>query len=119
LSIVFVAAEVLRSLKGDPSLTSRAPWVVAFSFGLLHGFGFAGALAEMGLPQTAIPVALLMFNVGVEVGQLLFVIAVIACAGLVRTILSGRQVWATRVAAYGIGSIAMFWTLERVSGFWA
>ena len=118
LSIVFVAAEVLRSLKGDPSLTSRAPWVVAFSFGLLHGFGFAGALAEMGLPQTAIPVALLMFNVGVEVGQLLFVIAVIACAGLVRTILSGRQVWATRVAAYGIGSIAMFWTLERVSGFW-
>ena len=70
LSIVFVAAEVVHGLRGKPGLTARAPWVVAFSFGLLHGFGFAGALAEVGLPQKAIPVALLMFNVGVEIGQL-------------------------------------------------
>ena len=76
LSIVFVAAEVVHGLRGKPGLTARAPWVVAFSFGLLHGFGFAGALAEVGLPQKAIPVALLMFNVGVEIGQLLFVSAV-------------------------------------------
>ena len=73
LSIVFVAAEAVHGLQGRPGLTARAAWVVAFSFGLLHGFGFAGALAEVGLPQKAIPVALLMFNVGVEIGQLLFV----------------------------------------------
>ncbi len=70
LSIVFVAAEIVHGLRGNPGLTARAPWVVAFTFGLLHGFGFAGALAEVGLPQKAIPVALLMFNVGVEIGQL-------------------------------------------------
>lgn len=73
LSIVFVAAEIVRGLRGQSSLTAQAPWVVAFSFGLLDGFGFAGALAEIGLPQRAIPVALLTFNVGVEIGQLLFV----------------------------------------------
>ena len=73
LSIVFVAAEVVRGLRGKPGLTARAPWVVAFAFGLLHGFGFAGALAEVGLPQKAIPIALFTFNVGVEIGQLLFV----------------------------------------------
>ena len=78
LSIVFVAAEIVHGLRGKPGLTARAPWVVAFTFGLLHGFGFAGALAEVGLPEKAIPVALLMFNVGVEIGQLLFVAVAIA-----------------------------------------
>src|SRR4029453_14903363 len=78
LSIVFVAAEVVHGLRAKPGLTARAPWVVAFSFGLLHGFGFAGALAEVGLPQRAIPVALFTFNVGVEVGQLLFITAMLA-----------------------------------------
>ena len=73
LSIVFVAAEIVHGLRGRPGLTARAPWIVAFSFGLLHGFGFAGALAQVGLPQKAVPLALLMFNVGVEVGKLMFV----------------------------------------------
>ena len=82
LSIVFVAAEIVRGLQGKPGLTARAPWVVAFSFGLLHGFGFAGALAEVGLPQKAIPVALLTFNVGVELGQLIFVAFVVAVRAL-------------------------------------
>ena len=82
LSIVFVAAELVRGLQGKPGLTARAPWVVAFSFGLLHGFGFAGALAEVGLPQKAIPVALLTFNVGVELGQLIFVAFVVAIRAL-------------------------------------
>ena len=82
LSIVFVAAEVIHSRQGRPGLTERAPWIVAFSFGLLHGLGFAGALAEVGLPQIAIPIALLMFNVGVEIGQLLFVVAVLAFGAL-------------------------------------
>src|SRR6185295_8055145 len=71
LSIVFVAAEIVRGRRGMESLTERFPWVIAFVFGLLHGFGFASALSEVGLPQTAIPVALLLFNVGVEIGQLL------------------------------------------------
>ena len=78
LSIVFVAREIARSREGAPGLTERWPWVISFTFGLLHGFGFAGALSEVGLPQVAIPVALLFFNVGVEIGQLLFIAAVVA-----------------------------------------
>ena len=75
LSIVFVAAEIVHGAQGRPGLTARWPWLVAFTFGLLHGFGFAGALGEIGLPQNAIPLALFFFNVGVELGQLLFVAA--------------------------------------------
>jgi hydrogenase/urease accessory protein HupE len=119
LSIVFVAAEVLRAERGKPGLTARAPWIVAFSFGLLHGFGFAGALAETGLPQTAIPVALLMFNVGVELGQLIFVASVIAIGALSRYILTTRPVWTIPAAGYAIGAVAAFWTLERVASFWS
>jgi hydrogenase/urease accessory protein HupE len=119
LSIVFVAAEVVHGLHGRQGLTARAPWVVAFSFGLLHGFGFAGALAEVGLPQTAIPVALLMFNVGVEVGQLLFV----ACMLGMRSVLARLPVALTARAhglpAYAIGTVAMFWVIERVGAFWS
>ena len=77
LSIVFVASEIVHTRQGRYSVTQHYPWVVAFSFGLLHGFGFAGALAEVGLPQSSIPIALLLFNVGVEIGQLLFVGAVL------------------------------------------
>ena len=77
LSIVFVAAEIVHQRGGREGITARAPWVVAFTFGLLHGFGFAGALSEIGLPQGDIPLALLFFNVGVEVGQLLFIAAVL------------------------------------------
>lgn len=117
LSIVFVAAEIVRGLRGSPGLTARAPWVVAFCFGLLHGFGFAGALAEVGLPQKAIPVALLMFNVGVELGQLIFVaVALMAGALLARLPLSRRR-WTPYAASYAIGSIAMFWVIERIGAF--
>jgi hydrogenase/urease accessory protein HupE len=119
LSIVFVAAEILHARQGKPGLTARAPWIVAFSFGLLHGFGFAGALAETGLPQTAIPVALLMFNVGVELGQLFFVAAVLVLWALGRRLLSTEPAWVLPVTAYAIGSIAAFWTFERVVSFWA
>jgi hydrogenase/urease accessory protein HupE len=117
LSIVFVAVEIVHGLRGKQGLTARAPWVVAFSFGLLHGFGFAGALAEVGLPQTAIPVALLMFNVGVEVGQLLFVsVALLLGAALARTSL--RREWMPYAVSYAIGGVAMFWTIERIGSFW-
>lgn len=117
LSIVFVASEVVHGLRGKQGLTARAPWVVAFSFGLLHGLGFAGALAEVGLPQKAIPVALLMFNVGVELGQLMFVAVVLAAGAILGRLVVTRPAWATGVIAYAIGSVAAFWTLERVASF--
>src|SRR3990172_5755811 len=87
LSIVFVAAEIMHSRQGRAGLTERFPWVVAFTFGLLHGFGFAGALREVGLRQSAIPIALLFFNVGVELGQLLFIASVFAVIALARQVL--------------------------------
>jgi hydrogenase/urease accessory protein HupE len=88
LSIVFVAAEIIHSRQGRKGLTERFPRIVAFTFGLLHGFGFAGALSEVGLPQSAIPTALLFFNVGVEIGQLLFIASVLAVLALSRRFLS-------------------------------
>jgi len=119
LSIVFVAAEVVHELRGKEGLTARAPWVVAFSFGLLHGLGFAGALAEVGLPQKAIPVALLMFNVGVELGQLIFVAVVLLLGTAFGRLMAAKPTWTTGAAAYGIGAVAAFWTLERVVSFWS
>lgn len=121
LSIVFVAAEIIRSRQGLAGLTERFPWVVAFTFGLLHGLGFASALNEIGLPQSAIPVALLFFNVGVEIGQLVFIAAVFAVIALARQI--SRRVlvpelpWAWRVPPYAIGSVAAFWVIQRVTAF--
>jgi hypothetical protein len=117
LSIVFVAAEVVRGLQGRPGITARAPWVVAFSFGLLHGFGFAGALAEVGLPQKAIPVALLMFNVGVEVGQLIFVAVALAAGALLARLPIARRPWVGYAVPYAIGAVAMFWVIERIGAF--
>ena len=109
LSIVFVAAEVVQGFRGRMGLTARAPWVVAFSFGLLHGFGFAGALAEVGLPQTAIPVALLFFNVGVETGQLMFVAAVLGVRTLLTRTLNRLPAWTLNLPPYFIGTVAMYW----------
>jgi len=121
LSIVFVAAEIIHTRQGKAGLTERFPWVVAFTFGLLHGFGFAGALSEVGLPQSAIPVALLFFNVGVEIGQLLFIALVFAVLALARQVTRRigmpHPAWAWRVPPYAIGSVAMFWTIQRVAGF--
>jgi hydrogenase/urease accessory protein HupE len=121
LSIVFVAAEIIRSRRGLVGLTEKAPWVVAFTFGLLHGFGFAGALSEVGLPQNAIPVALLFFNVGVEVGQLLFIASVFAVVILARQVASRitlpKLAWAWRLSPYAIGSVAAFWVIQRIAAF--
>lgn len=129
LSIVFVAAEVLHSRQGHAGLAARKPWVVAFVFGLLHGLGFAGALREVGLPEHAIPLALAFFNIGVEVGQLLFVGAVFVLFwGLKQPpgrATVDRQLSAWHVAgavstpaAYVIGPLAAFWVFERVYAFW-
>lgn len=121
LSIVFVALEIVRKRQGQSGLTERFPWVVAFTFGLLHGFGFAGALSEVGLPQSAIPVALLFFNVGVELGQLLFIGSVFAAMALARRVMQRIELrqpaWAWRILPYTIGSVAMFWVIERLAAF--
>jgi hydrogenase/urease accessory protein HupE len=121
LSIVFVAAEIIHSREGRAGLTEKFPWIVAFTFGLLHGFGFASALSEVGLPQTAIPIALLFFNVGVELGQLLFIASVFGIIALTR--LATRRIgivqpaWAWRIPPYAIGSVAMFWVIQRLAVF--
>jgi hydrogenase/urease accessory protein HupE len=121
LSIVFVAAEIIRARQHEPGLTQRYPWVVAFTFGLLHGLGFASALAEVGLPQLSIPMALLFFNVGVEIGQLMFIGAVFAVSAMGRWI--GQRIvvpqlrWLWRIPPYAIGGIASYWVIERIAGF--
>lgn len=118
LSILFVAGEILHVRQGRSGVTRRWPWVVAFTFGLLHGFGFAGALTEVGLPQKEIPLALLMFNVGVEAGQIAFILAVLCCLYIIKRIISAPLPRAVPAAAYGIGGMSAFWVIDRVSGFW-
>jgi hydrogenase/urease accessory protein HupE len=125
---MFVAAEVLNGASGRPGLALRAPWVVAFVFGLLHGLGFAGALRQIGLPEHEIPLALFCFNVGVELGQLLFIGAVMAvlallARGMARGQAEGRDSWQAEAmlrtpVAYVVGSVAAFWVMQRVAAFW-
>lgn len=117
LSIVFVAREIVREQQGEAGITAKLPWVVAFTFGLLHGLGFAGALSEVGLPEGHIPLALLFFNIGVEIGQLLFVAAVLALMALTQRIRIAWPQWTRAMPAYVIGCVAVFWVFERVSGF--
>ncbi len=126
LSIVLVAVEIVNARRGTPSLTARWPWLVAFCFGLLHGFGFAGALAEVGLPHHAIPIALLFFNLGVEIGQLVFVAAVLTIGWLLHRMALLRfdaapvQRTVDRLdvtAAYAIGAAAAYWLIERTTAF--
>jgi hypothetical protein len=115
LSVAFVAVEIVRQRQGSEGLT--APWLVAFAFGLLHGLGFAGALSEVGLPEGHIPLALLFFNIGVEIGQLMFIATVLAVFALARRMRLFRPRWAGLAAPYAIGSVAMFWVVERVAAF--
>ncbi len=127
LSIMFVAAEILNARRGHPSLTSQWPWLVAFAFGLLHGLGFASALNAVGLPQHAIPWALLFFNLGVEVGQLAFVAGVMLLGWAVQQVYerprpaSGQLAFgrAEVTVAYLIGAISAYWAIERTAGFWS
>lgn len=109
LSIVLLAREVLSQ---RASLLKRSPWLAAFGFGLLHGFGFAGALRDIGLPDENLWLALLSFNVGIELGQLLLVGLWVVLGWLTKSLTSKEKL--RPLLAYGIGGLAVFWTLQRV-----
>jgi hydrogenase/urease accessory protein HupE len=119
LSILLLATEIVHLERGELGLTARWPWVVAFTFGLLHGFGFASALSDVGLPQGDIPLALLAFNVGVECGQLAFVAVASSLMALLRRARPGVRIerYTLRAAPYAIGSLAAFWFFERLGKF--
>ena len=126
LSIMFLASELVQREAGMPRLSERAPWLVSFSFGLLHGFGFAGALEEIGLPRDDVAAALLAFNLGVEAGQILFIAAVLAVAWALGRIVPAaigamrRQGGSASLGmSYAIGGVAAYWFIERVAGFWS
>ena len=113
LSIVFLAVEIVKASPGELRLSERLPWVVAFLFGLLHGFGFAGALREIGLPETDVPVALLTFNLGVEAGQLVIIAATLAVLGALARFAPTARRPAVIASTYAIGAVASFWFIER------
>jgi hypothetical protein len=113
-SIFFLGPEIVRSWRGDTSFTIRRPWAVAFAFGLLHGFGFAGALTSAGLPRADLPFALLSFNLGVEVGQVSFVLLVLALERSFRMLEIRWPRWVQAAPGYAVGSLGAFWTIQRV-----
>ncbi|MEM7020242.1 MAG: HupE/UreJ family protein [Pseudomonadota bacterium] len=115
LSILFLAVELAKYDPEKPSLTARKPWLVAFAFGLLHGFGFAGAVAEIGLPRDAAAWALFFFNVGVEVGQLIVVVAVFSLLWIYRRLFTGIPTWAYQVPVYALGGLSAYWLIDRIN----
>ena len=117
LSILFLASEIVHKHNGQISLTEQYPWLIAFIFGLFHGLGFAGALYEIGVPQHEVPLALFMFNVGVETGQLLFIAAMLSLMALLKRLplTAPQSTW--RLLPYSIGGIAAYWTIDRVMSF--
>ncbi len=117
LSIVFLAGEIIHKHQGKFGITERWPWLIAFLFGLFHGLGFAGALFEIGVPQHEVPLALFMFNVGVETGQLLFIAAVLSLMALFKLLPVTLPQGAWRLMPYSIGGVAAFWTIQRVMSF--
>ena len=117
LSIVFVAAEIVRTRRGIEGITARAPWMVAFAFGLIHGLGFAGGLSNAGLPAAHIPTALLFFSLGVEAGHFLFIGVVVSLIALVRRVRVPFPRWTELVPPYAIGTVAMFWLIQRITAF--
>jgi len=115
LSILFLGPEIVRTWRGESSFTIRHPWAVAFLFGLLHGFGFASGLTSLGLPREEIPLALLLFNVGVEIGQLAFVLLVVALERAFRVLEMRWPAPALRLPGYLVGTLGAFWTLSSVT----
>jgi HupE / UreJ protein len=114
LSILFLGPEIVRVWRGETSFTIRNPWVVAFAFGLLHGFGFAGALTSAGLPHSELPIALLSFNVGVEIGQVGFIVLVLLLERSFRVLQVRWPHWVQAISGYTVGSLGAFWTIQRL-----
>jgi len=117
LSIVFVAMEIVHTRQGRMGLTARAPWIVALTFGLMHGLGFASGLSEAGLPDGHVPVALLFFSLGVETGHLLFISVMLSLIALAQRVKVRVPSWTRLVPPYAIGSLAMFWVIQRIAAF--
>jgi hydrogenase/urease accessory protein HupE len=115
LSILFLGPEIVRVWRGETSFTIRHPWVVAFAFGLLHGFGFASGLTAMGLPKAEIPLALLLFNVGVEIGQVAFVVLIVLLERAFRALEIRWPRWAEALPGYAVGSLGAYWTIQRTA----
>lgn len=115
LSILFLGPEIVRVWRGETSFTIRHPWVVAFAFGLLHGFGFASALTNAGLPRTELPLALLSFNAGVEIGQLGFVVLILLLERAFRILEIRWPRFVEALPGYAVGSLGAFWTIQRVA----
>ena len=105
---------MVRKWRGETSFSIRHPWVVAFAFGLLHGIGFASGLSLTGVPRGEIPLALLCFNLGVEAGQLAFVLIALAAAQAIRTLDLDRPRWVTYLPGYTVGSLGAYWTIQRI-----
>ena len=114
LSIVFLAVELVHAARGRAGLTSRRPWLVPFGFGLLHGLAFAGTLVEVGLPPGGIVLSLLLFNVGVELGQLLFIAAALAAFRALAQHGWRMPAWTRLAPSYAVGALAMFWFIDRL-----
>jgi len=115
LSILFLGPEIVRVWRGETSFTIRHPWVVAFVFGLLHGFGFATAMTSAGLPRQELPLALLSFNIGVELGQLGFVALILAIERSFRVLEVRWPRWVQALPGYTVGTLGAFWTIQRVA----
>ena len=115
LSILFLGPEIVRAQRGETSLTIRHPWVVAGAFGLLHGFGFASGLTALGLPRGEIPMALLLFNCGVEIGQLFFVALILSLEVSFRTLEIRWTSWAEKLPAYTVGGLGAYWAIQRTA----
>ena len=115
LSILFLGPEIVRTWRGETSFTIRHPWVVAFAFGLLHGFGFASALTSAGLPRQELPLALVSFNVGVELGQLGFIAVVLALEHSFRVLEFSWPRWVQALPGYTVGTLGAFWTMQRLA----
>jgi len=115
LSIFFLGPEIVRVWRGETSFTIRHPWIVAFAFGLLHGLGFASGLMAMGLPRAEIPLALLLFNLGVEIGQLAFVLSMLGLERALRRLDVRWPRWAELLPGYAVGALGAYWTIERAA----
>jgi len=113
LSILFLGPEIVKARRGQTSLTIQYPWIVAFAFGLLHGFGFASGLSTTGMPKTELPLALLSFNIGVELGQIGFVVLSLSLLWAFKVLSVQWPKWVTWLPGYIVGSLGAYWTIQR------